>query len=743
MSRFSISSNVSTIVHLDVDAFYVACERELRPELKNRPLVVSQYNPYGNLVDTLIEDPARVLYDGRNSDKNSGKDVNGSLIAVSYEARAKNIKRNDRGLEAIKKCPEDLVIVEVPKKHGKANLTIYRSASERVMAALAEFMKQAASSIHRQVLEAGERSNTAKKEANQFTRALTDIKVEKASVDEIYIDISLPVQVIVGECRSKGNWKDLYAILTSQNGASTHTTIGGLETSKAALATNSLSKDDIRKGSAVQVLDSNDAASMEDVAAMAWWARPFPQAWSKEDIYLAVGSLIALQARQSIVQKFDGIYTLSAGISINKVMSKLASGLKKPNRQTLINPCDETTLQKLFHPLPIGRIRGLGGKFGDHVEEVLQIKTVGELSKFPLSLLKEKFGEKQATFLFRTAQGCCDEVVAERTKSKRVGAGKTFRGVLSFRSTDHDKLHKWVKNLTTEVVERTSEDATRYAKTLTCGLHMEFKGTGKDGRRKASQSAPIPHHVDVKKLTDIAFRLAREISDAAIDTTIGTDSLMVTAMEITASNFVSIEQGSNSILDAFQRGRSPEGREQVGMLESTHERVKAARRARSFKNPKEATGITAFLKPTTGPTNDDAKLTYRCVEEEGALPCSSKKSMLSDFRNACHGTNRGVTVDATDAVVMRKQIVTVGVDEKMSDSGAGESAATVAVDPDMEYAKQLQASFDRESAVISSMEQRRSFTVSDKSTSLKAGTKRQSTSSISSISTFFKKVKRT
>ncbi len=90
-------------------------------------------------------------------------DSNGSLIAVSYEARASGVKRcvfrinltsallqcrddtpavrvrkqgehcrrNMRGDDARAACPE-LQIVQVPTAHGKADLTFYRSTGKKV-----------------------------------------------------------------------------------------------------------------------------------------------------------------------------------------------------------------------------------------------------------------------------------------------------------------------------------------------------------------------------------------------------------------------------------------------------------------------------------------------------------------------------------------------------------------------------------------------------------------------------------
>jgi nucleotidyltransferase/DNA polymerase involved in DNA repair len=727
------------IVHLDVDAFYVCCERELRPELQNRAVVVSQYNPFGDLSDCGINDPARILYDGKSSSsrgKHQNPNSNGSLIAVSYEARNANVKRNDRGLEAINKCPDDLVIVEVPKKNGKASLSIYRDASERVMSALADFMKKAALELYQELLQNKSIRNneTATAMSTAVSKSLNDIKVEKASIDEIYIDISVPLQTIMEKCRATANWGDLYAILLGPNSASSNTTIGGKETSEAALATNSLSKDDIRKGSSLQVLDSNDAAAnVEDTSGKAWWARKFPQAWSKEEMYLAVGSLLTLRARQAIVEKFKGIYTFSAGVSTNKAMSKLASGLKKPNRQTLINPCDETTLQKLFHPLPLGRIRGLGGKFGDKVEETLQIKTVGELAEIPLCMLKEHFDEKQASFLFRTAQGLCDEAVTERTKSKRVGAGKTFRGVLSIRSTDHEKLHKWISNLATEVVERTSTDTTRYAKTLTCWLNMEFVGGGKENRRRVSQSAPIPRNTNETKCTDVAFQLAREIVDTAIRKNKKDKALLIIGMEISATNFV--EQGSNSLRDAFQRGQCPK-QASLPSSPSSQQIKHTTIRSTTQKTPK---GIAAFLRTTK--TEADANLD----KPEPFVQSSAKKELLSSFKSedvAVGDISVGSDADLKVAQLLQQQYSHEGgshADNLQPDTenslGQVDDEPDVKADDDMEYAKLLQASFDRENEVIASIEHRRASVSSTPKPSVHREGKRKG----ASISSFFKK----
>lgn len=131
------------VAHVDMDAFYSQVEQMQWPSLRGKPVGVLQYNPSGpeeNLDET---NPRRF--------KN---DSNGSLIAVSYEARPYGVKRNMRGDVARKLCPE-IQFVQVPTAHGKSDMGMYRRAGSRVI----------------QILTGGGAT-------------------ERASVDEAYVDLT-------------------------------------------------------------------------------------------------------------------------------------------------------------------------------------------------------------------------------------------------------------------------------------------------------------------------------------------------------------------------------------------------------------------------------------------------------------------------------------------------------------------------------------------------------------------------
>lgn len=548
-----------TIVHFDLDAFYVACERELNPVLLNQAVAVSQYNPHGNLQETHSNDVDKRLLVAPHQRVANNDDSNGSMIAVSYEARRQGVRRGDRGIDALKKCPE-LYIVQVPVKRGKADLSMYRRASNRIMETL----------IH-SILNFPDLNL----QRNEF-------KVEKASIDEIYVDLTVPVNNMTERILSI---RDL-----DRNGSRTlesniqpslelwehvircgkelgSTSIGGIEImTENARAASQLSKDEVRRGSKFQTFESS-----LDPGSQTWWDRPLPQ-WTETELHLACGSALAATARNAVQTKFRkdncDVFTLSAGISSNKTLAKLASGLKKPNQQTIINPADEGALRSLFHPMPVSRLRGLGGKLGEAVMTKLNVVTVGDLAKVPLTILESEYPRSSeedksiAHHLYEISRGVCMEEVSERTIEKSMSSGKTFRGVLALSVSDESTVQNWISELLESLIERLDDDYdTNRRMPGTLSLSMKMKGS----QSHASKSCKAPSSLTYDAYFPLTWKLYKQYGWKPSEKILG--------ITITAYNFNHIFDGKGSILSAFERssqrlsaGSSPKGKDAKGCI---------------------------------------------------------------------------------------------------------------------------------------------------------------------------------
>jgi nucleotidyltransferase/DNA polymerase involved in DNA repair len=79
----------------------------------------------------------------------------------------------------------------------------------------------------------------------------------------------------------------------------------------------------------------------------------------------------------------------SAGISHNKLLAKLASGMNKPNNQTVI---PVSAVANLMNGLPLNKIRNFGGKLGDMLQ-ALGCVTAADVQKLSLAQLEKAVGD--------------------------------------------------------------------------------------------------------------------------------------------------------------------------------------------------------------------------------------------------------------------------------------------------------------------------------------------------------------
>uniref|UniRef100_F6WHL2 UmuC domain-containing protein n=3 Tax=Ciona intestinalis TaxID=7719 RepID=F6WHL2_CIOIN len=277
------------VVLVDMDCFYVQVEQRRDSSLKGKPCAVVQYNQWKG----------------------------GGIIAVSYEARDEGVTRNMRGDDAKAKCPE-IILCKVPMANGKADLTRYRDAGAEVIQVLLQFGGV----------------------------------VERASVDEAYIDLT---SVVDASMKEKRILPDL-----EQMG---NTYVVGYPKDSCDDTTNA------RESGLSAYRDS---------------ANSDPDAER-----LLVAAAIVEKMRLAIYQQTS--FRCSAGISHNKMLSKLSCGINKPNKQTIL---PFNMVAGLFQTIKIGKIRNLGGKLGKEIMFRFGVEKIGHLTNQTKQHLVDGFGEK-------------------------------------------------------------------------------------------------------------------------------------------------------------------------------------------------------------------------------------------------------------------------------------------------------------------------------------------------------------
>jgi DNA polymerase IV len=130
-------------------------------------------------------------------------------------------------------------------------------------------------------------------------------------------------------------------------------------------------------------------------------------------------SLIAEEIRLRILNEVG--LTASAGISVNKLIAKVASDVNKPNGQKTVSP-DEVI--SFLEELPIRKFYGVGKVTAEKMYQ-LGIFTGLDLKSKPIEFLEKHFG-KSGTYYFYVVRGIHNSEVKPNRITKSVAAEHTF-----------------------------------------------------------------------------------------------------------------------------------------------------------------------------------------------------------------------------------------------------------------------------------------------------------------------------
>ena len=165
-------------------------------------------------------------------------------------------------------------------------------------------------------------------------------------------------------------------------------------------------------------------------------------------------TIIAKKIKQDINDELK--LTATAGVSINKFLAKVSSGLNKPDGLNVIKPEDA---EKFIDKLPIKKIPGIG-KVTQKKFEDLGVRLGKDLKKLELDFLIEKFG-KSGKYFYNVVR-CIDNNPVKTTRNRKsIGAEHTF-------SEDIEDLGELLFRLEeiADSVERRMKKIESYGKTI-------------------------------------------------------------------------------------------------------------------------------------------------------------------------------------------------------------------------------------------------------------------------------------
>ncbi|KAK3013799.1 hypothetical protein RJ639_009013 [Escallonia herrerae] len=434
----------------------------------------------------------------------------GGLIAVSYEARKFGVKRNIpwfsssmRGDEAKQVCPQ-IQLVQVPVARGKADLSIYRDAGSEVVSILAR-----------------------------------KGRCERASIDEVYLDLTDAAQTMLAENPPES------LEVTNEEVLKSHVLGLSLYLSKEGNAFFSWKYDVVL----LQVKVRNMGVDAGDVKEKVreWLHRSDAD---HRDKLLACGAHIVAELRLQVLKETE--FSCSAGIAHNKMLAKLASGMNKPAQQTVV---PFSSVMGLLQPLPIKKMKQLGGKLGTSLQMDLGANTVGDLLQFSEAKLQDHYGLNTGTWLWNIARGINGDEVEGRLLPKSHGSGKTFPGPRALKTIA--SVEHWIHELSEELSERLISDLDqnkRIAHTLTVNASA-YKSNDSDSHKKfPSKSCPLRY--GTVKIQEDALNLflagLREYLGPYIKTRADQcNGWGITGLSVSASKIIAIPSGTRSIMKYF------------------------------------------------------------------------------------------------------------------------------------------------------------------------------------------------
>ena len=186
--------------------------------------------------------------------------------------------------------------------------------------------------------------------------------------------------------------------------------------------------------------------------------------------------------------------TCSVGIGPNKLISKIAAGINKPNGMLLV---EEKNSQKFLNPLNIKELPGIGPKTAE-IFYKQNIKTIEDLNRFSLEKLKNLLG-KQGEKIYYKAKGIDENLITEYHEVKSIGQHSTFLQ----NSLDAIFICDEFKKMSDNVFERFLESGFSGFKNITISIRFadfETKTSSKTLKEVLNKNSKSKFELEILRL---------------------------------------------------------------------------------------------------------------------------------------------------------------------------------------------------------------------------------------------------
>jgi DNA polymerase eta len=215
---------------------------------------------------------------------------------------------------------------------------------------------------------------------------------------------------------------------------------------------------------------------------------------------VVIGSEIVRDIRAEILRTLH--YTCSAGIASNKMLSKLGSGYKKPNQQTVIR---NRAVQHFLSDMKFTRIRNLGGKLGDQVKSTFNTESVEEMLTVSVEQLKLKLGDDTGVWFYNAIRGIDSSEVTSRTQIKSMLSAKSFQPVIN----SMEQAVRWLRIFAADIFSRLVEEGVLEHRRRPKTIHLHHRSVGQT--RSRSSSIPQGKALDEAVLFSLAKHMMTQI----------------------------------------------------------------------------------------------------------------------------------------------------------------------------------------------------------------------------------------